>query len=40
MNYKNIEGRVIIIARDTTQAMFTDYGMFKENIWQVFGDIE
>jgi hypothetical protein len=40
MNHKNIEGRVIIITRDMTQAIFTDYNTFKENIRQVFGDIE
>jgi hypothetical protein len=40
MNYKNIEGRITTIARDTTQAMFIDYNTFKENIRQVFGDIE
>jgi hypothetical protein len=40
MNHKNIKGRVITITRDTTQAIFTNYDMFKENIRQVFGDIE
>jgi hypothetical protein len=40
MNYKNIERRVTTTARDTTQVMFIDYSMFKENIRQVFGDIE
>jgi hypothetical protein len=40
MNYKNIKGKVIITARDTTQAIFTNYNTFKENIQQVFGDIE
>jgi hypothetical protein len=32
MNYKTIEGKVITAARDTTQVMFTNYNMFKENI--------
>jgi hypothetical protein len=32
MNYKTIERKVIIIARDTTQAIFTNYNIFKENI--------
>jgi hypothetical protein len=32
INHKNIKGRVIIIARDTTQIMFTNYDTFKENI--------
>jgi hypothetical protein len=40
MNHKNIKRKVIIAARDTTQAMFTNYNIFKENIQQVFGDIE
>jgi hypothetical protein len=40
MNYKNIEGRVTIITRDTTQVIFTNYNTFKENIQQVFGDIK
>jgi Domain of unknown function (DUF4939) len=40
MNYKNIKERVITTARDTTQTIFTDYSMFKENIRQVFRDIE
>jgi hypothetical protein len=40
MNYKSIEGRVITAARDATQVMFTDYSTFKENIRQVFRDIE
>jgi hypothetical protein len=40
MNYKNIKRKVIITTRDTTQVMFTSYNTFKENIRQVFGDIE
>jgi hypothetical protein len=40
MNHKTIKGKVIIITRDTTQVMFTNYNTFKENIQQVFGDIE
>jgi hypothetical protein len=40
MNYKNIKRRVITAARDTTQAIFTNYNMFKENIQQVFRDIK
>jgi hypothetical protein len=40
MNHKTIEGKVITAARDTTQAMFTNYDTLKENIQQVFGDIE
>jgi hypothetical protein len=40
MNHKNIKKRVIIITRDTTQVIFTDYNIFKKNIRQVFGDIE
>jgi hypothetical protein len=32
MNYKTIKGKVITIARDTTQVMFTNYNTFKENI--------
>jgi hypothetical protein len=40
MNHKNIKGRVTTIARDTTQAIFTNYDTFKENIRQIFGDIE
>jgi hypothetical protein len=40
MNHKNIKKRVTTTARDTTQVIFTDYSMFKENIRQVFGDIE
>jgi hypothetical protein len=40
MNHKSIKKKVIIVARDTTQAMFTNYNTFKENIRQVFGDIE
>jgi hypothetical protein len=40
INHKTIKGKVITITRDTTQAMFTNYNTFKENIRQVFGDIE
>jgi hypothetical protein len=40
MNHKTIEGKVITTARDTTQAIFTNYNTFKENIRQVFRDIE
>jgi hypothetical protein len=40
MNYKNIKRKVTIATRDTTQVIFTDYNIFKENIRQVFGDIE
>jgi hypothetical protein len=40
MNYKIIKRKVTTIARDTTQAMFTNYNMFKKNIQQVFRDIE
>jgi hypothetical protein len=40
MNHKNIKGKVITITRDMTQVMFTNYNTFKENIRQVFGDIE
>jgi hypothetical protein len=40
MNYKNIKGKIITIARDTTQVIFINYNTFKENIRQVFGDIE
>jgi hypothetical protein len=40
MIYKKIEGKVIIITRDTTQSMFINYNIFKENIQQVFRDIE
>jgi hypothetical protein len=40
MNHKSIKGRIITIARDTTQAIFTNYNIFKENIQQVFGDIK
>jgi hypothetical protein len=40
MNHKSIKRKVITIARDTTQAIFTDYSIFKKNIRQVFGDIE
>jgi hypothetical protein len=32
MNYKTIKGKVITAARDTTQTMFTNYNIFKENI--------
>jgi hypothetical protein len=32
MNHKNIKREVTTIARDTTQVMFTNYNMFKENI--------
>jgi hypothetical protein len=40
MNYKTIKRKIIIITRDTTQVIFTNYNMFKENIRQVFGDIK
>jgi hypothetical protein len=40
MNYKNIERKVIITTKDTTQVIFTNYSIFKENIQQVFRDIE
>jgi hypothetical protein len=40
MNHKTIEGKVITVIRDITQNMFTNYNTFKENIRQVFGDIE
>jgi hypothetical protein len=40
MNHKTIKGKVITIARDITQTMFTNYNTFKENIRQVFRDIE
>jgi hypothetical protein len=40
MIYKTIERKVITTARDITQNMFTNYNTFKENIQQVFGDIE
>jgi hypothetical protein len=40
MNHKIIKGKVITTTRDTTQAMFTNYNTFKENIRQVFRDIE
>jgi hypothetical protein len=40
MNHKIIERKVIIITRDTTQIIFINYNTFKENIRQVFGDIE
>jgi Domain of unknown function (DUF4939) len=32
MNHKNIERRVTTTARDTTQTIFTNYNIFKENI--------
>jgi hypothetical protein len=40
MIYKIIERKVITITRDITQSIFTNYNTFKENIRQVFGDIE
>jgi hypothetical protein len=40
MKHKTIEGKVITIARDMTQAIFTKYNTFKESIRQVFGDIK
>jgi hypothetical protein len=32
MNYKTIKGKVTTATRDITQAMFTNYNIFKENI--------
>jgi hypothetical protein len=40
MNHKIIKRKIITAIRDTTQAMFTNYNIFKENIRQVFRDIE
>jgi hypothetical protein len=40
MIYKTIKGKVIIITKDITQSIFTNYNIFKENIRQVFRDIE
>jgi hypothetical protein len=40
INHKNIKGKVTTTARDTTQVIFTNYNTFKENIRQVFRDIE
>jgi hypothetical protein len=40
MNHKIIERKVITAIRDVTQNIFTNYNIFKENIRQVFGDIE
>jgi hypothetical protein len=40
MNYKIIKRKIIITTRDIIQAIFTNYNTFKENIQQVFGDIE
>jgi hypothetical protein len=38
--YKNSNNNINILARVPTQNIFTSYWMFKENIRQVFGDIE
>jgi hypothetical protein len=40
MAYKNSDGQVNTLAREPTQKMFTSYRTFKNNIQQVFGDIE
>jgi hypothetical protein len=40
MNHKTIKGKITTATRDITQTIFTDYSTFKENIQQVFGDIE
>jgi hypothetical protein len=40
MNHKTIEGKVITATRNATQNMFTNYNTFKENIRQIFRDIE
>jgi hypothetical protein len=40
MNHKIIERKVTTATRDATQNIFTNYNIFKENIQQVFGDIE
>jgi hypothetical protein len=40
MNHKIIKGKVITATRDATQAMFTNYDIFKENIRQIFRNIE
>jgi hypothetical protein len=40
INHKIIKRKVTIITRDITQNIFTNYNTFKENIRQVFRDIE
>jgi hypothetical protein len=40
MNHEIIERKVTIITRDITQNIFINYNTFKENIRQVFRDIE
>jgi hypothetical protein len=40
MVYKNNNRQVNILARQPTQNIFTSYRIFKDNIQQVFGDIE
>jgi hypothetical protein len=38
--YKNSDGKVNTLARESIQRIFTNYEMFKANIQQVFGDIK
>jgi hypothetical protein len=40
MSHKNSNSQVNILAREPTQKIFTSYRTFKDNIRQVFGDIE
>jgi hypothetical protein len=40
MAHKNSDRQVNTLAREPTQRMFTSYKTFKDNIRQVFGDIE
>jgi hypothetical protein len=40
MNHKTIKRKVTTATRDTTQVIFINYNIFKENIQQVFGDIK
>jgi hypothetical protein len=38
--YKNNNRQINILAREPTQRIFISYKTFKDNIQQVFGDIE
>jgi hypothetical protein len=40
MAYKNSDSQVNTLARELTQKIFTSYRTFKDNMRQVFGDIE
>jgi hypothetical protein len=40
MAYKNSDRQVNTLARKPTQDIFTSYRAFKDNMQQVFGDIE